>query len=121
VYYRALRVAIGRGFLIVLKVQLVDALYYSSRAWRTHSATWSLDITVDFVLRDSRSTQILAAVELDGKTNNLTRRKRLDDEAFDAAQIPLIGFKASTKYDCQLIAKGIWHKFDSPRFKYLAA
>jgi translation initiation factor 2 gamma subunit (eIF-2gamma) len=65
---------------------------------------------LDFVLCDPISTAIVAAIELDDKSHALDRRKRRDrflNEAFAAANIPLIRIRAEARYDIAAISETI--------------
>jgi Protein of unknown function (DUF2726) len=109
-FFRALRSAIGREYLITFKVRAADLLSCSEESWDAGFGYMVARHHLDFVVCDYRSTEILAAIELDDRSHELDQRKRRDDflnDAFAAARIPLIRFRAASKYAPRTIAEEI--------------
>ena len=109
-FFRALRSAIGREYLVTFKVRAADLLSCDDKSWDEGFGYMVARHHLDFVVCDYRSTEILAAIELDDRSHELDQRKRRDDflnDAFAAARIPLIRFRAASKYLPQTIADEI--------------
>jgi hypothetical protein len=100
-FYRALRSAIGRDYLITFKVRAADLLSCSEESWNAGFGYMVARHHLDFVLCDYGTTHILAAIELDDKSHEREQRQHRDaflNEAFAAADIPLIRFRAAARY-----------------------
>lgn len=109
-FFRALRSAIGREYLISFKVRAADLLSCNEESWDAGFGYMVARHHLDFVVCDYRSTEILAAIELDDRSHELDQRKRRDEflnHAFAAAEIPLIRFRAAAKYIPRTIAEEI--------------
>ena len=109
-FYRALRSAVRRDYLITFKVRAADLLSCGEESWKEGFGYMVARHHLDFVLCDRQTTEICAAIELDDCSHELATRKRRDvflNEAFAAAKIPLIRFCARSRYDCRVISETI--------------
>jgi hypothetical protein len=109
-FYRVLRAAIGRDYLITFKVRAADIISCGDKSWKEGFGFMVARHHLDYVLCDFRSTRILAAIELDDRSHEEVRRKRRDqflNDAFAAAQVPLIRFRAAARYAPDEIAAEI--------------
>jgi hypothetical protein len=106
-FYRALCRGVAGSYLIAFKVRAADLLTCSDTAWKAGFGFMVARHHLDFVLCDARSTRILAAIELDDRSHDSPKRKQRDeflDQAFAAARLPLIRFRAAAVYSPQAIA-----------------
>jgi hypothetical protein len=116
-FYVALRRAVAARYLIAFKVRAADLLACSDESWESGFGHMIARHHLDFVLCDLLSTTIVAAIELDDKSHILHRRQRRDaflNEAFDAARIPLIRFRAKARYDIKTIDETLDQHLSSP-------
>lgn len=106
-FYRALRVAVRGQYLIAFKVRLADLITCEKRAWNDGFGHLIARQHLDFVLCDWKTTEILLAIELDDRSHELARRRQRDNflnEALAAAGIPLVRFRAASRYDANTVA-----------------
>jgi hypothetical protein len=110
VFHRVLRRAIarcGQPLAISMKTRLADIVRCPPRLWETAYGRRLSQKHVDFVLYDSFSTRIVAAIELDDRSHDRPERQRRDsfvDSVFAAVRIPLIRVRAAAEYDADAIA-----------------
>lgn len=117
-FYRVLRMAIGRRFHVAFKARLADLITCSDRAWGEGFGHMIARHHIDFVLCDYRTTEVVAAIELDDRSHARPSRRRRDaflDEALAAARIPLIRIQAAARYSPQAIACQVDGGLDSGR------
>ncbi len=101
-FYRVLRLAVGRRYHVAFKARLADLVTCSDEAWADGFGHMIARHHVDFVLCDYRTTEIVAAIELDDRSHDRPARRRRDtflDAALNAARIPLIRIRAAARYD----------------------
>lgn len=109
-FYFALRAAVRGRYLIAFKVRLADLITCGDAAWEAGFGHMIARQHLDFILCDHGSTDILLAIELDDRSHELARRKRRDlflNEALFVAGIPLLRFRASSRYDIDVLANAI--------------
>ena len=109
-FFRALRTAVGREYLISFKVRAADLISCGQKSWEDGFGHMIARHHLDFALCERRSSDILAAIELDDRSHDRPSRRRRDeflDRAFAAASIPLIRFRAAAHYDFLAIAASI--------------
>jgi len=108
-FHRVLRRAVARhrpGLTISIKTRLADIIHCPPRLWNTAHGRRLSQKHIDFVLYDSLSTRIVAAIELDDRSHQWPERRRRDefvDAAFAAAGIPLIRIRAAYRYEVEAI------------------
>lgn len=110
VFYRVLRAAVRGQYLIAFKVRLADLITCGDRAWEDGFGHLIARQHLDFVLCDWRTTEILLAIELDDRSHELARRRARDgfvNEALAAAGIPLVRFRAASRYDSSEMAAAL--------------
>lgn len=101
-FFQVLRSAVGQEYEIFAKVRLSDLLYltkgsdnaqaYRNKIFQKH---------IDFVLCDPVKVSPLLAIELDDLSHEKASRQERDsfvDEAFRAAELPLLRIAASRAY-----------------------
>ena len=109
-FFRALRSAVGGSYLITFKVRAADLLTCPESAWDEGYGYMVARHHLDFVLCHPETTKILAAIELDDRSHEHEKRARRDEflnRAFEAADVPLIRFRAAAKYCRRTIAAKI--------------
>jgi hypothetical protein len=114
-FYRALRAAVGGKYHVAFKARLADLITCSKSAWDEGFGHMIARHHVDFVLCDYRTTEVIAAIELDDRTHNRPSRKRRDaflDESFKSAGIPLVRIRAAARYDVGEIENRMSHVID---------
>ena len=102
-FYRVLVSHIDGRLLVFAKVNVADLLHVRDGTFAQRRADRSrIDRKhVDFVLCDPDTLQPRAAIELDDASHQQAKRIERDvflDRAFDAAELPLIRFKARRSY-----------------------
>ena len=108
-FHGVLRRAVARHhppLTISLKTRLADIIHCPPRLWNTAHGRRLSQKHIDFVLYDSLSTRIVAAIELDDRSHQWPERRRRDefvDAAFAAAGIPLIRIRAAYRYEVEAI------------------
>lgn len=108
VFFSVLKRALAGRYLIAPKVRAADLLHCSTKAWEAGFGHYVSRHHLDFVLCDQRTTEVLAAIELDDKSHSQKQRRDRDEflnRAFCDAALPLIRFRAAARYDQQLIAE----------------
>lgn len=120
-FHGALKGALGDQFVICPKVRLADVLEVSrglpKAAWQGAFARISQK-HLDFVLCQPRTFEIVAAVELDDRSHSESKRRERDDflnNALAAAEVPLVRFPASNRYDLATLAGEIESALVGPR------
>lgn len=101
IFFSILRRAVAGRYLIAPKVRAADILHCDQAAWEEGFGHYVARHHLDFVLCDQRTTAILAAIELDDRSHAEERRRQRDkflDDAFAAAKIPLLRFRAKARY-----------------------
>lgn len=114
-FYRVLRKAVGSQYHVAFKARLADLVTCSERAWDEGFGHMIARHHVDFVLCDFRTTEVVAAIELDDRSHAKPNRRRRDeflDNSLSAAGIPLIRFPASAWYNAPSIADTISRSVD---------
>lgn len=109
-FYRVLRLAVGRHYHVAFKARLADLITCSDSAWDEGFGHMIARHHVDFVLCDYRTTEVIAAIELDDRSHDKAGRRRRDaflNDALDAAKIPLIRIRAAARYDVQEVGEMI--------------
>jgi hypothetical protein len=109
-FFRALRAAVGKEYLISFKVRAADLISCGQKSWEDGFGYLIARQHLDFTLCGRRSSDILAAIELDDRSHDRPSRRRRDeflDRAFSAASIPLIRFRAAARYDAPAIGASI--------------
>jgi len=101
-FFQVLRSAVGQEYEIFAKVRLADLLYLpkGSDNAQTHRNK-IFQKHVDFVLCDPVKVSPLLAIELDDSSHQKASRQERDsfvDEAFRAAELPLLRIVASRAY-----------------------
>jgi len=105
-FYRALSRAVSSDFLIAPKVRVADLISCNEESWSKGFGHMVAKHHLDFVLCDPQSTAIRLVIELDDKSHALETRRSRDmflNRAFRAAKIPLLRFRASSRYDARQI------------------
>lgn len=101
-FYRVLRLAVGRYYHVAFKARLADIITCSESAWDAGFGHLIARHHVDFVLCDYRTTEVIAAIELDDRSHAKASRRRRDafvNDALEAAGIPLVRIRASARYE----------------------
>jgi len=106
-FFHSLRRVAGDQYVISMKVRLADVLRCSREGWREGYGNKIVQKHLDFVLCDSRTVRIVAAVELDDASHQ--RRDRVERDAFldaamKSADIPLIHIRAAMQYNVDELA-----------------
>src|SRR6188474_1907125 len=78
-FYHALRAALPAGLCIAPKVRVSDVIGCDGAAWKQGFGGRISQKHVDFVLVDSKSTEIVLIVELDDKTHRRRDRSERDE------------------------------------------
>lgn len=110
-FYRSLRAATSGLYLLLFKVRVADLIECPADAWQDGFGHMIARHHIDFVLCDRQTTEIRAAIELDDKSHSKQSRKRRDQfltEAFIAAHIPLLRFRAAARYDVKEITARLY-------------
>jgi len=105
-FYRALSRAVGEEFDIMTKVRAAAVVSCSRANWAAGYGTPIAQKELDFVLLRPGTSYVVAAVELDDKTHDLPERQERDaflDAAFESASVPLVRFKALSRYRAEEI------------------
>jgi hypothetical protein len=100
-FFHALLRAASSQYVIALKVRAADLISCSRLNWDDGFGHMIARQHLDFVLCDRRTTRIIAAVELDDRSHSAPERRKRDeflDQAFAAAGLPLIRFRAAAEY-----------------------
>lgn len=112
-FYKVLSPSLPLGLVVSPKVRISDILDVQKGLDRSRLQTARNKIHqkhVDFVLCNSENMSIVAVVELDDsshKKDKVKVRDKFVNGAFRSAEIPMIRFKAKSKYDAQEIASTI--------------
>lgn len=107
-FFRPLRRAVGRDFLIMCKVRLADVVTCPVRRDRRGPFAAISQKHLDFVLCELKTTRIILAVELDDRSHEAEHRKRRDrflNETLQAAGIRLLRIKARAQYSSDIIRR----------------
>ena len=109
-FFRALRAAVGKEYLISFKVRAADLISCGKKSWEDGFGYMIARHHLDFTLCEPYSSDIMAAIELDDRSHDRPGRRRRDeflDRAFAAASIPLIRFRTAARYDAPAIGASI--------------
>src|SRR5437879_2661397 len=101
-FYRVLRYAIPRHLSLSLKTRLVDVVGCPDHLWRKPYGRRLAQKHVDFILFDPATGKVFAVLELDDRTHDRPERRRRDqflDNLLAGVGIPLIRFRAASRYD----------------------
>lgn len=118
--------AVGNDAMVTCKVRIADVLQVSFRRRHHRDKRWwhffrqISSKHVDVVICEQNGGQLLAAIELDDRSHLRADRKRRDrfvDEAFESANLPLLRFPASRRYDAQEIKNRLAPYIKSPSIK----
>lgn len=91
-FYRGLRDAVGRRFMIVPRVRLADVVNCSDEDWNRGHGDLLGRRHIDFVLYDWKTSRTIARLELDETSHYTARRRERDgfvNQALHIAGIPL--------------------------------
>jgi hypothetical protein len=115
-FYEALREAVGKEYLIFVKVRMGDIIYlekesgnekvFNNQIWCKH---------VDFVLCNKWTLQPLLAIELDDEGHRQFDRREVDEfknKAFAIAQLPLLRMKVEKTYPRPELRAQIFDKIE---------
>ncbi|MBX7165936.1 MAG: DUF2726 domain-containing protein [Pirellulales bacterium] len=105
-----LRLAIGGKYHVAFKVRLADLITCSDRDWQAGFGHLIARHHIDFVVCDYRTTEVLAAIELDDRSHEKASRRRRDafvDEALAVSAIPLLRIQAASWYNPTALASAI--------------
>lgn len=100
-FFAPLTQAVAGRYLIMCKVRLADLVTCSDVDWRSGFGGAISQKHVDFVLCESRTTRVVAAIELDDRSHERSDRKRRDDflnRVLLAAGIAIIRIRAQAYY-----------------------
>jgi Protein of unknown function (DUF2726) len=114
-FFYALQAALGRRYLIAIKVRAADLLDCSSSAWKAGYGHMIARHHLDFVLCEPRSTEVVVVIELDDRSHRRPKRQRRDaflNNAFQAAQMPLLRIKAAVRYSVSVLREQIQRATD---------
>ncbi|HEX7619381.1 MAG TPA: DUF2726 domain-containing protein [Verrucomicrobiae bacterium] len=103
-FFRVLQSAVGQSFLICPKVRLADILKPVEKQNYQTALNKISRKHIDFVLCDQATTRVFGVVELDDKSHGKADRVARDafvDNAFAAAGIQIVHFKASMLYSVE--------------------
>lgn len=101
-FYRVLRQAVSHRYSISIKTRLADVLKCPDNLWDTTHGRKLSQKHIDFVLYDSWTARIIAAIELDDRSHESVIRRERDafiDDAMRDAGVPLVRIKAASRYD----------------------
>ncbi len=102
--------AVGRNYHVAFKARLADLITCSQSAWDEGFGHMIARHHVDFVLCDYRTTEVIAAIELDDKSHAQPSRRRRDaflDQALYTAGIPLVRIRAAAWYNAREVASAM--------------
>jgi hypothetical protein len=112
-FYKALKKSLDPNTGITIKPRLSDILQPVDKGKEYYGAFQRITSKhVDFVLYDSTTFQIQAAIELDDSSHQQPKRIERDafvNQAFEDAEIPLHRFKAQKQYDQEIIIQTTQH------------
>jgi len=120
-FYRVLKSTLGDEFEIFGQVRIADLLEVKrglSNSQRQKHFNKIQAKHVDFVLCDPTTLNIICAIELDDKSHKRKDRVARDnflDEAFKAAGLPLVRFKAKYTYAHNEIIENLSRHIDMPK------
>lgn len=106
-FFGVLQQVIGDRGVLLAKVRLADLLFVPKGDGDTGFRNRISLKHVDFVLCHPKTIQPLAAIELDDSSHSTAKQQEKDqfqDEAFAAAELPLLRFTARRQYDPRQIA-----------------
>lgn len=107
-FYLALLDAVGEELVVMAKVRAAAVIGCSGANWRAGYGAPIAQKELDFIVLRPRSSHVVAAIELDDKTHELTHRRERDvflDGAFRAAGVPLLRFRPARAYDADKLRK----------------
>lgn len=117
--------AVPQHIVVSYKVRLLDVIEGENpRDQAARNKVMSKHL--DFVLTESRSSRIVAAIELDDASHlrpDRVARHAFVDHAMKSAGVPLIRFRAAARYDVHLVAAKLAEAYGNqhkPRVKRAA-
>jgi very-short-patch-repair endonuclease len=101
-FYQTLKQVIPENQMIMMKVRMADIINCDDNAWK---AGWGARISgkhIDFILIDTKTTEIKIAIELDDSTHR-TNKNRIErdvfvNKAFEVAGVSLLRIKTQRFY-----------------------
>lgn len=100
-FYRVLRRAVPSRCSISIKTRLADVLKCPDGLWDSPHGRKLCQKHMDFVVYDTWTARVIAAIELDDRTHESIARRRRDDfvnEAFRSVAVPLVRIPAAWRY-----------------------
>jgi hypothetical protein len=105
-YFRILRAVLGSEAAICAKIRLADLLFVSTKDNYISHFNRLAPRHIDFLVCEASTMQPLLAIELDDSSHRRTKRQDRDrflDEAFAAANFPLLRVPAQPQYRQQQV------------------
>ena len=110
-FYRALVMAVGDRYIVMVKVRLADLVEVDGAGAGTMAARNQVIAKhVDFVLCDVEAVGPVLAIELDDATHGTARGQRADtakDRALASAGLPLLRVRATATYAAAEIGRQV--------------
>ena len=110
-FYNVLKRAVPSGQTIMMKVRMADIITCTNKQWH---AGWGPRISakhIDFVLIDSKTTEIICAIELDDSTHRThyerIARDKFVNKAFNVAGVRLLRIPTERSYNIEIIKRMI--------------
>lgn len=106
-FHRSLVLAVGDQYLVMCKIRLADVITPKSSGNRSKWQTAFNKISakhLDFVLCETESLTVVAAIELDDKSHqskDAKKRDKVKNECCESADLPLIRVAAKRSYDVE--------------------
>jgi len=101
-FFRSLRRAIGGRYSISIKTRLCDVVRCPEEFWDTPHGRRISQKHLDFILYDSWTTAIVAAIELDDRSHcsvEAQAKDRFKEQALEAGGVMLIRIPAAARYN----------------------